>query len=173
MSNEDLTDRGPDWSDGFDDLDPEYWENLFAGYDYDQEEYSAYNSLEEAEWEEMCESSPPSDMGSYGDYTASSPEDNSTTPRRLEILHWLKQSTLIRKFKNNKGFAVANRNVRRKDGTVVSLTQWLTEEGFVHGSYIGEYNIKFEDSHAQYGERIFFLLKKNIMAFLFDLGHNL
>ena len=126
---------GPD-----DDEIERYYENIDQTYEEEYEEPFIYCE-EDVEEEETDEET-----------------SNESVSRMEEIVEWLSDSKLARKFGNKEGFFVPKGpHVRLKDGSIVDLLDWLFEEGIKGGTAVAGYSVVYSRSGSEYAEKLSFL----------------
>lgn len=139
-----------DWARSFDDMDGADWADYMGGPDDDEIE-SYYEGQEEFEG--------PLDHveENFGEEDTSEEANHWSVSRMKEIVEWLADSKLARKFRNREGFFVPKGPcVRLKDGSVVDLLNWLFEEGIKGGVAIAGYSVVYSKPNSGYGEKLSF-----------------
>lgn len=144
-----------DWSCSFDDLDGSDWANHMGGPDDDEIEryYENIAQTYEEEYEEplsYCEED-------FEKEEMDEETNNESASRMEEIVEWLAESKLARKFRNKEGFFVPKGpHVRLKDGSIVDLMDWLFDEGVKGGAAVAGYSVVYSKPGSEYGEKLSF-----------------
>ena len=155
-SNTACDDRYEDWGCSFDDQGPEFWEDYYGGPD-DSVIESYYESYVQNYEEEYYEEPLEHEEENFVRQTMDEEESEGTVSRTKEIVKWLSESKLARRFRNREGFFVPKGpHVRLKDGSIVDLIEWLLEEGIKGGAAVAGYSIIYSKPGSEYGEKLSF-----------------
>lgn len=151
-----MEDKYEDWGESFDDKDSADWEDYLGGPDDDEiERYyeNIANTYEDEYYEEPLD---------YGEEDCEEEETdektkNDSASRMEEIVEWLSESKLARKFSSREGFFVPKGpHVRLNDGSIVDLLEWLSDEGIKGGTAVAGYSVVYSKPENEYGEKLSF-----------------
>jgi len=145
-----------DWECSLDDQGPEYWEDYLGGPDESAIE-SYYENLAQDYEDEHHDDPLECDEDESEGQEMEEEENQKPISRKQEIVNWLCESKLARKFRNREGFFVPRGpHVRLKDGSVVDLLDWLFDEGIKGGMAVAGYSVAHSKPGSEYGEKLSF-----------------
>lgn len=149
-----------DWSDKFDDMESNFWEDHYAKPERRDEMESDYlRSIEEDAAEEgKIESQLEQINSPYYQkcYKEAMELLSGNTNRQKEIVKWLATSRFTVTMENNGGFYVSGqRKGKLKDGRVFNIINWLCREGIKNGRKILQYKLQYNRKE----QRLYFLIK--------------
>ncbi len=145
-----------DWGESFDDRDGSDWADHMGGPDDDEIE-RRYEDMCQAYDEEYEEAASNFLAEDFEENDMDEDAENGPASRIEEIVEWLSDSKLARKFQNKEGFYVLKGpNVRFKDGSVIDLIDWLLEEEIKGGTSVAGYSIVYSQPGSEYGEKLSF-----------------
>lgn len=138
-----------DWSQSLDDMDSGDWEKHLGGPDEDTIEKFYEKKSEETEPGDF--EMEKTDFEVFEEYY-----DNGSS-RQKEIIAWLENSILARRFTNSNSFFVPRgSHVHLMDGSIVDLLDWLDAEGIKGGRTIANYSIVYTAPDGRDGEKLSF-----------------
>ncbi len=144
-----------DWGQSFDDMDGVDWANYMGGPDDDEiERY--YEDIAQT-YEEEYHDDPIDYEEEFEKAEMDEETNNKSVSRMEEIVDWLSESKLARKFRNKEGFFVPKGpHVRLKNGSIVDLLDWLFDEGIKGGVAVAGYSVVYSKPESKYGEKVSF-----------------
>lgn len=136
--------------------------------DWDQ----SFNNIEDggfqdAAWDEEYVDQPLEYEGEYETQGALDQKRKEFLSRMEEIVIWLSESSLIEKFSDKDGFFILRgHHIRLRDGSVVDLFNWLSEEGIKGGIAVAGYSIMHARSDNGIGLSFVKIIDAPFMPFM-------